>query len=168
MNWLIFGWGSDRILVATAKRNNGISVPEHRLLVLAIPVAIAFASYIGFGALAQHYLDSQPGLWQPHWFVLIFLHFCILVAFSGTLEVTYTYMISTTDPTDSLAASTIVSILRGDVSFGISHGSTAFIAQCGYFTAFSVYGTLVAVFGLMGVLVYKYGSHFRLYLHTEI
>ncbi|CEJ58352.1 hypothetical protein PMG11_07011 [Penicillium brasilianum] len=168
VNWLIFGWGSDWILVTMAKKNKGISIPEHRLLVLVIPVAIAFASYIGFGALAEQYLDSQLGVWQPHWFVLIFLHFCILVAFSGTLEVTYTYMISTTDPTDSLAASTIVSILRGDVSFGISHGSTAFIAQCGYMTAFSVYGTLVAVFGFMGILVYKYGSHLRLYLRTEI
>ncbi|KAF3391641.1 hypothetical protein F1880_007663 [Penicillium rolfsii] len=67
MNWVVFGWGSDRILVAMAKRNNGMSIPEHRLVILAVPVVIAFTSYIGFGALAEHYFTSKLGAWQPHW-----------------------------------------------------------------------------------------------------
>ncbi|KAJ5752129.1 hypothetical protein N7520_009046 [Penicillium odoratum] len=152
VNWVLFGWLNDRILIALAKRNNGLSVPEHRLIMLVVPVAIAFAAYIGFGALAQHYFGAASGAWQPNWFVLVVLQFLILMAFSGTLEVTYTYMISTTDPTDSLAAATVVSILRGDVSFGMSHGSTAFVMRCGYLTTFSVYAMLTAVFGAMGVV----------------
>lgn len=70
-----------------AKRNGGRSIPAHRLIILVIPVMIAFAAYIGFGALMQRYFDSGPETWQPHWFVIIFLHFCILIAFCGTFEV---------------------------------------------------------------------------------
>lgn len=161
VNWILLGWGSDKIIIYLAKRNGGIAVPEHRLVPLILPLVVGVASFIGFGALAQNYFITNPAGNQPHWFALVFLQGCILMAFGGVLEVTYTYMASSTKPTDSLAAMTVVSVIRDLASFGMSYGVVNFATNCGYLVSFSVYAMLIAVFGAMGIPVYLYAQRLR-------
>jgi len=82
--------------------------------------------------------------------------------------VTYTYLASMTEPSHSLAAMTVVSVLRDMISFGMSYGVNNFAVKYGYLTSFGVYGMLVAVFGLMGVPVYFYGKVLRTKLQSAI
>lgn len=139
-----------------AKRNGGISIPEHRLLTLIFPVLFGIAANLGFGALAQQYIVTDPGGSQPHWFSLVFIFAIFYMSFGGILEVTYTYLAATTEPSRSLAAMTVVSVIRDLVSFGMSYGVVGFTASVGYFTSFGVYGALVGIFGLLTIPVYMY------------
>ncbi|KIM93414.1 hypothetical protein OIDMADRAFT_74174, partial [Oidiodendron maius Zn] len=161
VNWILLGWGNDKLIVYLAKRNKGVSAPEHRLLLLSIPIATGLAANVGFGVIAQRYLITDPGGSQPHWFGLAFILAIFYMAFGGILEVTYTYLASMTEPSHSLAAMTTVSVIRDMISFGMSYGVNNFAVKCGYLTSFGVYGMLVAVFGVMGVPVYFYGKVLR-------
>lgn len=152
-NWIFLGYGSDKLLVYMARHNGGKTKAQHRLIMLVFPVCFGTAGLIGFGGLTERYFDPNQHH-QPHWFSLVVIHCLILMAYAGTLEVTFTYMISQTSTADALAAMTLVAIIRGDASFGMSYGVTGFVAQCGYLVSFGVYGALVGVFGLMGVGVY--------------
>ncbi|KAL3462804.1 major facilitator superfamily domain-containing protein [Aspergillus heterothallicus] len=156
-NWIFLGYGSDKLLIYMAKRSGGHTKPQHRLITLILPVCFGIAGLVGFGGLAEHYLNPHHHS-QPHWFSLVVVHCLILMAFAGTLEVTFTYMISQTSAADALAAMTLVAIIRGDVSFGMSYGVDGFVAKCGYLVSFGVYGALLGVFGLMGVVVYSRGG----------
>lgn len=161
VNWIILGWGNDALAIYLAKRNKGISVPEHRLFLLSIPILIGFLSNIGFGVLAQRYLITDVGGSQPHWFSLVFLFALFYMAFGGVLEVSYTYLAAMTEQSSSLAAMTVVSVLRDLISFGMSYGVNDFALKCGYLTSFSVYGMLVMVFGLFVIPIYMYGDFLR-------
>lgn len=141
-----------------AKRNNGIAEPEHRLLTSVIPVMLGSCANVGFGQLAKHYLVTNPGGLQPHWFSLSFLYAIFFMAFGGVLEVTYTYLASTTTPSYSLAIMTIVFIIRDVASFDMSYGVSRFSSECGYDTSYGVYGILYGLFGLCGVFIYIYGA----------
>lgn len=144
-----------------AKRNNGTTRPEHRLVTLVIPIVIAVAANIGFGALAQSYFVTNPGGSQPHWFSLVFIFGLQYMAFGGILEVTYTYMASVTSSAHSLEAMTAVSLIRDLTSFGMSYGVVGFINETSYLTSFSVYASIIGFFGVCGALVYVFAGQLR-------
>lgn len=140
--------------IRLAKKHNGVTIPEHRLLALIIPVVIGFAANIGFGELSEKYFVTNPGGSQPHWFSLVFVFALFYMSFGGILEVTFTYLGARIQPTDSLAAMTVVAVVRDLVSFGMSYGVTDFALDVGYLTSFGVYGMLVGFFGLLTIPVY--------------
>lgn len=168
VDWTIFGWANDKIAIWMAKRNGGKSLPEHRLLTLAIPVVVGVVVNVGFGALCQSYFVSNPGGAQPHWFSLVFIFGVFYLSWGGILEVTFTYLASTTHPTDSLAAMTVVCVLRDLVSFGMSYGVVGFALHSGYLTSFGIYAMLVGVFGVLAIPIYFInGKRNSMELHEE-
>jgi hypothetical protein len=165
VNIFLLGVGSDWSTLKLAKRNKGIARPEHRLLMLAIPVLIGFAANIGFGALAQRYFVTDPGGSQPHWMSLVVIFALQYMSFGGILEVSYTYMASVNNPAQGLEAMTAVSLIRDLTSFGMSYGVVGFAEASGYLVSFSVYGALIAGFGSFGIVVYIYGDKMRSATH---
>ncbi|CAK7212782.1 hypothetical protein SCUCBS95973_001583 [Sporothrix curviconia] len=167
-NWILLGWGNDKVMIYLAKRNGGVSKPEHRLVTLAIPIVIGICSTLGFGALSQNYLISNPGGHQAHWMSMMVLYGLLYMYFGGCLEVTYTYMASVTSASDSLALMTVVSVIRDMVSFGMSYGIVGFSEACGYLTSFGIYAMLGGVFGLFAIPVYLFAGRLRRVTGAEI
>ncbi|KAI1841599.1 hypothetical protein JX266_012252 [Neoarthrinium moseri] len=161
LNWVLLGWGNDKVIFWLAKRNNGVNRPEHRLVVLIIPVITGIISSIGFGALAQDYLITNPGGDQPHWFSIVFLMSLYYQSFCGILEATLIYLANITSAEDSLAVMTLVAVIRDSASFGMGYGVVGFAESVGYLTSFSIYGMLTGVLGILGIPVYLYADRFR-------
>ncbi|KAH9900105.1 hypothetical protein F4778DRAFT_740095 [Xylariomycetidae sp. FL2044] len=161
VNWICLGWGNDKIVVWLAKRENGISRPEHRLVVLTLPIITGIISSIGFGALAQNYIVTNPGGDQPHWFSMVFIMSLYYQSFCGILEASLIYLANVTAAEDSLAVMTVVAVIRDTVSFGMGYGIVDFSTRLGFLTSFSIYGMLTGVIGLFGIPIYIYGEKIR-------
>lgn len=142
VNIFILGIGSDKLCLWLAARNGGIRKPEHRLVILVVPLVIGLAANVGFGVLAQHYLVTGGS--QPHRFSLVFIFALQYMAFGGILEVMYTYIASTVSPARSLEAMTAISCIRDLVSFGLSYGIVGFVEKTSYQTSYGIYGGLIA------------------------
>jgi hypothetical protein len=161
VNWFLLGWGNDKVMVWLAKRNNGISQPEHRLAVLVIPIVTGFVSSIAFGFLGQNYLYTNPGGDQPHWFSLVFIYALYFQSFGGIIEATLIYLANTTSAEDSLAVMTLVAVIRDTVSFGMGYGIVKFSHNVGFAASFGMYALMTGIVGLLGIPVYLYGAMFR-------
>lgn len=168
VNWFILGWGNDKVVVWLAKRNNGISQPEHRLIVLAIPIITGFISSIAFGFIGQDYLYSNPGGDQPHWFSLVFVYSLYFQSFGGIVEATLIYLANTTSAEDSLAVMTLVAVIRDTVSFGMGYGIVDFANNVGFATSFGIYALMTGILGLLGVPVYLYGARLRHWIGVSV
>ncbi|RDW63785.1 hypothetical protein BP6252_11330 [Coleophoma cylindrospora] len=157
----LMGWLSDRTLLGLARRRGGIMKTEDRLLTFPIPTISAFTGLLGFGALAQHYLNSPAGTSQPHWFSMVFIYLLINLSFGSGLEVTSIYLAGALDPQYHLAAMTISFAIRDLGSFGLSYGITPFASNVGFFASFGTYAALCVVFGSLAIPFYYYAGAIR-------
>ena len=56
----ILGWGGDLLTRVMAKRNNGLSEPEYRLVPILLPAVIVVISCIIYGKAGSHPTDWSP------------------------------------------------------------------------------------------------------------
>ncbi|KAL3462662.1 major facilitator superfamily domain-containing protein [Aspergillus heterothallicus] len=157
LNWFVTGWLTDRMIVRYVRGNTEAILPEYRLIPLLFPSICAIAGHIGFGCLAQHYLVTNPGGSQPHWFVMAVISCLQYIGFGGVLEVVLTFLGSTIDPDASLATMTAVTVCRDVAAFGISYGTFDFSTKVGYAASFGIYALLIGVLSLGAIPIIIFG-----------
>ncbi|KAJ5641888.1 hypothetical protein N7490_005888 [Penicillium lividum] len=155
LNWFITGWASDKLVLRFVRGNTEAMLPEYRLIPLVFPVICAITGHIAFGCLAQHYLVTNPGGPQVHWFALVVISCLQYIGFGGVLEVVLTFLGATADPNQSLAIMTAVTVIRDIASFGISYGTYDFSVKVGYAASFGIYAMLIGViaFGAIPIIL---------------
>ncbi|KAE8332319.1 major facilitator superfamily domain-containing protein [Aspergillus sergii] len=157
LNWLITGWASDRMILRYVRGNTEAILPEYRLIPLLFPALCAIAGHIGFGCLAEHYLVTNPGGPQAHWFAMAVISCLQYIGFGGVLEVVLTFLGSTIDPDASLATMTAVTVCRDIAAFGISYGTFDFSTNVGYAASFGIYAMLIGVLLLGAIPIVIFG-----------
>ena len=159
MNWFITGWASDRLILRFVRGNIEAILPEYRLVPLVFPAVCAIIGHIAFGFLAQHYLVTDPGGPQVHWFALVVISCLQYIGFGGVLEVVLIYLGCTADADESLATMTAVTVIRDVAAFGISYGTFDFSTKVGYVTSFGIYALLIGVFALGAIPIFFIRVH---------
>ncbi|KAI8959558.1 MFS general substrate transporter [Daldinia sp. FL1419] len=142
---------SDRFVIRLARRNNGVSEPEHRLWLFSVATLVIPGSLILWGVGAARHI---------HWFGLI-VAMCT-TAFANTMGVTLSvsYLIDTYRDISGDALTTCI-IIRNTMSFAISYGITPWLDNLGYQNCFiSVAFIGLAICSVFLVMV-KWGKKFR-------
>jgi Major Facilitator Superfamily len=149
----LFGYGGDWLTKVLARRRNGMSEPESRLIPMLIPTIVVIVSCVVYGK-----AGSDPNNWSP-WAVIVTFN----AEFFGFITVVllgYTYSL---DAYPERAAPILVLIcaVRGFISFGISFGITKFIKVQGYDGSFNICAIVMGVISAFGFLVYIFGKKIR-------
>ena len=113
---------SDRFIIRLARKNNGISEPEHRLWLFPISTIVIPPSLILWGVGAAH---------GVHWFGLVFA--MGTTAFANTMGVTLSvaYLIDTYRDISGGSLTACI-IIRNTMSFAIGYGITPWVEDLGY------------------------------------
>ncbi len=113
---------SDRFVIRLARKNNGISEPEHRLWLFSISTIVIPSSLILWGVGAAH---------GVHWFGLVFA--MGTTAFANTMGITLSvaYLIDTYRDISGDSLTTCI-IIRNTMSFAIGYGITPWVEDLGY------------------------------------
>lgn len=151
----VVGWGggylSDVLRVYMARRNGGVSEPEHRLWVLVVYIIVCPCALILWG------VGASQGI---HWFGLV-VGMGLIGGF-GTIAATasVTYAIDSYREIASDSMATVI-VIRNLMSFAIGYGITPWVTNQGYAKAFGeAAGVSVACIGVF-IIVIKYGKKWR-------
>lgn len=151
----IVGWGggylSDVLRVYMARRNNGISEPEHRLWVLVVYIIVCPCALILWGVGAA---------FNVHWFGLV-IGMGLIGGF-GTIaaSASVTYSIDSYREIASDSMATVI-VIRNLMSFAIGYGITPWVTRQGYARAFGeAAGISVACIGVFLPVIY-FGKKWR-------
>lgn len=151
----VVGWGggylSDILRVYMARRNNGVSEPEHRLWVLVVYIIVCPCALILWGVGAAS---------DIHWFGLV-VGMGLIGGFgtiAATASVTYSIDSYREIASDSMAT---VIVIRNLMSFAIGYGITPWVTREGYAKAFGqAAGISVACIGMFLPVIY-FGKKWR-------
>ncbi|KAI1340053.1 major facilitator superfamily domain-containing protein [Xylariaceae sp. FL0016] len=113
---------SDRWIIRKARRNNGISEPEHRLWLFAITTVVVPATLILWGVGAAH---------EVHWFGLVFAMGMTAFANTAGITLSVSYLVDTYRDISGDALTTCI-LVRNTMSFAISYGITPWVNNLGY------------------------------------
>ncbi|KAH8648440.1 major facilitator superfamily domain-containing protein [Xylariales sp. PMI_506] len=142
---------SDRFIIRQARRNKGISEPEHRLWLFAVSTVMIPASLILWG------VGAARGV---HWFGLVFA--MGTTAFANTMGVTLSvsYLVDTYRDVSGDALTTCI-LIRNTMSFAIGYAITPWVTNLGYRDCFvSAAFVGLAICSAFLVMV-KWGKKFR-------
>ncbi|OTB13406.1 hypothetical protein K445DRAFT_377685 [Daldinia sp. EC12] len=142
---------SDRFVIRLARRNNGVSEPEHRLWLFSVSTLMIPSALILWGVGAAH---------QIHWIGLI-VAMCI-TAFANTMGITLSvsYLIDTYRDISGDALTTCI-LIRNTMGFAIGYGITPWLDNLGYQNCFiSVAFVGLAICSVFLVMI-KWGKKFR-------
>ncbi|AOW00533.1 major facilitator superfamily domain-containing protein [Yarrowia lipolytica] len=151
----IAGWGggymSDILKMYLARRNNGVSEPEHRLWILVVYLALVPGALVLWGVGAATHV---------HWFGLIMA--MGLIGGCGTLAATasVSYAIDSYREVASDSMATVI-VIRNLMSFGIGYGITPWLANQGYGKTFGEGAGVCAGCGLVFLVFVVYGKKLR-------
>ncbi|KAI1135859.1 putative MFS transporter [Hypoxylon sp. FL0543] len=142
---------SDRFIIRLARRNNGVSEPEHRLWLFAISTLVIPASLILWGVGAAHHV---------HWFGLVFA--MGTTAFANTMGVTLSvsYLIDSYRDISGDALTTCI-IIRNTMSFAIGYGITPWLDNLGYQNCFISVAFVGLAICCVFLVMIKWGKKFR-------
>lgn len=142
---------SDRFIIRMARKNKGISEPEHRLWLFTISTLILPASLILWGVGAAH---------QIHWFGLVFA--MGTTAFSNTSGVTLSisYLIDAYRDISADALTTCI-LIRNTMSFAIGYGITPWLENLGYQNCFLSAAFVALAICSMFLVMIAWGKTFR-------
>ncbi|CAJ2512071.1 Uu.00g076960.m01.CDS01 [Anthostomella pinea] len=142
---------SDRFIIRKARRNNGISEPEHRLWLFATSTLIIPASMILWGVGAAH---------SVHWFGLVFAMGTAAFANTAGITLSVSYLVDTYRDLAGDALTTCI-LVRNTMSFAIGYAITPWVTNLGYQDAFvSVAFVGLAICSVFLVMV-RWGKRFR-------
>ncbi|KAI1471002.1 MFS general substrate transporter [Daldinia caldariorum] len=142
---------SDRFVIRLARRNNGVSEPEHRLWLFSVSTIIIPASLILWGVGAA---------FQVHWFALIVA--MGTTAFANTMGVTLSvsYLIDTYRDISGDALTTCI-LIRNTMSFAIGYGITPWLDNLGYQNCFISLAFIGLAICCVFLVMIKWGKKFR-------
>ncbi|KAH9885935.1 putative MFS transporter [Xylariomycetidae sp. FL2044] len=142
---------SDRFIIRRARSNGGISEPEHRLWLFAIPTLAIPASLILWGVGAAH---------GVHWFGLVFAMGATAFANTAGVTLSVSYLIDTYRDVAGDALTTCI-LIRNTMSFAIGYGITPWLDRLGYQDCFiSVAFVGLAICSVFLVMV-RWGKRLR-------
>lgn len=147
------GLGGDWLVKKLAKRNNGQTRPEHRLIPLIMPVGLAIAACIIFGRTL-----ADPYAW--HWTGIAIPMNAIYFTFTAVILSSYTYSIDAY-PERAGAILLLYCSSRGIASFGVSLSTVDFLEKAGPRGALNVLAILFGVVSAFGVPFYFFGPAVR-------
>ncbi|KAI1087477.1 putative MFS transporter [Rostrohypoxylon terebratum] len=142
---------SDRFVIRLARRNDGVSEPEHRLWLFTVSTLVIPASLILWGVGAAHHV---------HWFGLVFA--MGTTAFANTMGITLSvsYLVDTYRDLSGDALTTCI-LIRNSMSFAIGYGITPWLDGLGTQNCFiSVAFVGLAICSVYLVMI-KWGKKFR-------
>ncbi|KAL7623726.1 hypothetical protein AAE478_005279 [Parahypoxylon ruwenzoriense] len=142
---------SDRFIIRLARKNKGVSEPEHRLWLFAVSTLVIPSSLILWGVGAAH---------EVHWFGLVFA--MGTTAFANTVSITLSvsYLIDTYRDISGDALTTCI-LIRNVMSFAIGYGITPWLENLGYQNCFiSVAFVGLALCGVFLVMI-RWGKRLR-------
>ncbi|KAK8067336.1 MFS transporter [Apiospora hydei] len=115
------GLVSDRFIIRLARKNNGISEPEHRLWLFTISAIVVPFSFILWGVGAAH---------NVHWFGLVFAMGTLAYASTTGVTLSVSYLIDTYRDISGDALTTCI-LIRNTMSFAIGYGITPWLKNLG-------------------------------------
>lgn len=152
----LLGYGSDLVIRAFSKRNNGLFKPEYRLPVLGIPAIVGVICGIIYG---------QAGSYPENWSVasIVIGYNASYFAFLGANIVGITYAV---DSFPFRAAPFLVVICagRGLISFGLSYATLPAIASIGLDGTMVVEAIICGVLALVAIPMFFVGPRIRSYV----
>ena len=149
----ILGYGGDLLSRVLAKRNNGISEPEYRLIPILLPAITVVISSIIFGKAGSH-----PTEWSP-WAVIIPFN-AEYFGFIGIVLIGFTYSLDSY-PERAAPILVLICAIRGFISFGISFGVSTFVRRNGYEGALNICAIVMGVISALGFPVFFFGKRIR-------
>lgn len=148
---LFTGVFSDYFIIRLARRNKGISEPEHRLWLFAVSTLVIPASLVLWGVGAAH---------EIHWFGLVFAMGTTAFAITMGITLSVSYLIDSYRDLSGDALTTCI-LIRNTMSFAIGYGITPWLENLGYQNCF-VSAAMVGLAICSGFLVMiKWGKTFR-------
>jgi hypothetical protein len=152
----LLGYGSDMVIRAFSRRNNGIYKPEYRLPVIAIPAIVGVICGIIYGQAGAH-----PESWSVASIVIGYN--ASYFAFLGANIVGITYAV---DSFPFRAAPFLVVICagRGFISFGLSYANLPAISTLGYDGTMIVEEVICVVLALLAIPMFFFGPRVRGYV----
>jgi hypothetical protein len=148
---LYVGKVSKILTLRLARRNDGISEPEHTLYVfIASIVMVPFAMALYGCAVTYHF----------HWFALAITQFA--VALNGTICVSaaLTYAISSYPELGSQLVTTCV-LIRNTLSFAINFGITPWLQSSNYLTVYCILAGIGFVWNASLFVMTRFGRKIR-------
>ncbi|KAK1992840.1 major facilitator superfamily transporter [Colletotrichum falcatum] len=149
----LLGYGSDMLARALGRRRNGMHRPEHRLIVLGLPVLSAIASCVFFGQ-----AGASPGRW--HWMAVVAPYNLGYFAFLGANLVGVTYAIDSF-PRKAGPLLLVICAGRGLIAFGLGYSTVPLTDLIGYNGAMNTFAAISGVLGAATFPVYCFGARIR-------
>ncbi|KAH8685362.1 major facilitator superfamily domain-containing protein [Tricladium varicosporioides] len=150
------GWMGDKISLWLANRNNGVHLPEHRLIILLPGFVVGIIGLMVYAAGAQwpeRYSWAAPVLgWSLFQFTFIVV---IIVTTTFAAEVL---------PKNPGPALVVVVGTKNIVAFAASYGLVPMVQKYNYITAFSVLAGIFCAICSLGIPVYFFGPKWRAYI----
>jgi hypothetical protein len=142
---LYVGKVSKILTLRLARRNNGISEPEHTLYVFIASIFLVPFAMILYGLGVTYHL---------HWFAL--------VALNGTISVSaaLTYAISSYPELSGQMVTTCV-LIRNTLSFAINFGITPWLASSSYLTVYCILAGIGFLWNVSLFVMTRYGRRIR-------
>ncbi|KAL8383412.1 hypothetical protein RB595_006931 [Gaeumannomyces hyphopodioides] len=149
----LVGTAGDAAVKWLARRRRGVHEPERRLLTMILPILLAVLLTGLYG-----FVLADPS--RFHWMAIAFtvdayLYILLAASTAGT-----TYLIDAY-PRRAGAILVVIPVTRGLVSFGVSNGTVDYIARIGAPNLYGIYAGLIALFGLLGCVLYWKGKAVR-------
>jgi hypothetical protein len=142
-----------------ARRNRGVHLPEHHLLVMAPPAAIGIGMLLLYGFTAAG--GGGSSWWGPYLGWTVFQY-----TFTAVLIISTTFA-SEAAPKHPGPALVVVVGTKNIVSFGLTYGLTPMVEQYGYQWAFGVLAGILGAVSLLGVPVYYLNPKWRAYVSAR-
>ena len=159
----LLGYGSDFIIRALSKRNNGLFKPEYRLIGLSIPAIVGVVCAVLYGQAAQwadNTLKHQPAGHAWPWSAIVIPYTGDFFAFLGANLVGLTYAIESF-PNRAASMLAVICVGRGFISFGLSYATLPSINAIGYDGAMNVQAGIAAGLCLMAIPMFFFGHKIR-------
>lgn len=150
------GWFGDKLSVWLARRNNGVHLPEHRLILLLPAFVIGMIGLMVYAASAQwpgSYNWAAPIL---GWGLFQFTFLVVMI-----ISTTFAAEVLPNNPGPALV---VVVGSKNILAFASSYGLVPMVHKYNYITAFSMLAGIYAFIFLLGIPVYFYGPKWRAYI----
>jgi hypothetical protein len=139
------------LTVKMARRNGGISEPEHTLYLF-----IAGCVLVPFGLI----LYGLGVTYHLHWFALVFTQALLSVNSSLCVAASLNYAISSYPELSGQMVTTCV-LIRNTLSFAINFGITPWLKSSGYLRVYCIMGGIGLVWNASLFIMTRYGRTIR-------
>ncbi|KAF4122148.1 (MFS) transporter [Geosmithia morbida] len=139
------------LTIKLARRNGGISEPEHNLyLFIASCILVPFASIL-YGLGVKYHV---------HWMALIISQVALSINSSLCIGCALNYAIGSYGELSGQMVTTCI-LIRNTLSFAVNYGITPWINASGYLRVYCIIAAISLVWNLSFILMVKYGRTLR-------